>query len=486
MSPAGYINGSFIAGKGEVLSVENPSDETTIAHFPGLSVEQTGDAIAAARQAFDRSSWSDRPTAERAIVLREFADALASRTSQFVDLIAAEAGCPKHSPVMGSQVRIPMGHAHEIIDLFLSLPEIEDNPLPLADRVTPAGGMVQSVRRYIPVGVVAAVTPYNFPFMTALWKVMPALITGNTVVLRPSPFTPLSAMLLAEAAEEAGLPPGVLNIVIEPGIEGSKLMSEDPRVDLVAFTGSTTVGTQVMVQAAPTMKRLQLELGGKSAQIFLPDALDRAPMLAAVVCTAHAGQGCALGTRIFIPEESKAELLEKMASAMEAIKIGPADDPTTQMGPVISATQVKRCEYFVKLAIENGGRVVTGGVRPAHLPQGHYFMPTLLDLPDNRNPAAQEEIFGPVVSVIGYRDLDHAVEMANDSKYALSGYIHGNDRRKSLEIGRRINSGTVHINTGIISAYVSMGGHKASGFGRERGIEGLRLYQNLGCLNIGG
>lgn len=208
-------------------------------------------------------------------MLRRFADALESRTSRFIETISAENGCARHTPVMGTQVQAPMAQAHQIIDFFLTLPEVEDNPLPLAQRITSSGQAVQSVRGYMPVGVVAAISAYNFPFLISLWKVMPALIAGNTVVLRPSPLTPLSAMLFAEAAEEAGLPPGVFNVVLEAGIEGGRLLSSDPAVDMVSFTGSTTVGTQVMIQAAPTMKRLQLELGGKSAQIFLPDALDR-------------------------------------------------------------------------------------------------------------------------------------------------------------------------------------------------------------------
>jgi aldehyde dehydrogenase (NAD+) len=440
----------------------------------------------AARAAFDRGEWSERPAAERAVVLRRFADALASRAPRFIEIISAEAGCPRYTSVMGTQVQAPMAQAHQMIDFFISLPEIEDNPLPLAHRVTPTGQVVQSLRRYMPVGVVAAISAYNFPFLISLWKVLPALLAGNTVILRPNPLTPLSAMLFAEAAEEAELPPGVLNVVLEAGIEGARLLSSDPAVDMVSFTGSTAVGTQVMIQAAPTMKRLQLELGGKSAQIFLPDALDRVPMLASVVCTAHAGQGCAHGTRIFVPQESKQDILTKTAALFAAIRVGQTDAPDTQMGPVISAAQVARCEHFVKLAVEAGGRVVTGGRRPAHLSKGHFFEPTLLDVPDNRNPAAQEEIFGPVVSVIGYRDLDHAVEMANDSKYALSGYVHGVDRRLAIETARRVRSGTVHVNTGIMSTYVSMGGFKASGVGRERGVEGFRLYQHLGCLNLGG
>lgn len=245
----------------------------------------------------------------------------------------------------------PMRQIEQIIDFAPSLPDVEENPLPIWERVSMNGQVVQSLRRYTPIGVVSAIAAYNFPFLTAMWKLIPALITGNTVILRPSPLTPLSAMAFAEAAEEAELPPGVLNVVLESGLAGAQLLTTHPAVDMIAFTGSNSVGVQVMQQAAPTMKRLQLELGGKSAQIFLPDALDQVAPSAAGLCMSHAGQGCAVGSRIFVPEERKAEVLERTKAAFDAIKVGPADDPTTQMGPVISAAQRARCEHFVSTAL---------------------------------------------------------------------------------------------------------------------------------------
>jgi aldehyde dehydrogenase (NAD+) len=482
---AGFINGRLVEGSGETVTDIDPSLDTAIARFPGLSVDQTGDAIRAARAAFDDGRWSGLSGAQRRAALQRFAAALASRTERLTDLIVQEAGCPRGASVINAQVRGPLKQANEILELFAALPETEENPLPLSERINPLGQVVQSLRRYTPVGVVAGIAAYNFPFYTALWKVMPALVAGNTVVLRPSPLTPLSAMIFAEAAQEAELPAGVLNVVLEAGTQGGQLLTTDPAVDMVAFTGSSDVGVRIMTQAAPTMKRLQLELGGKSAQIFLPDAVDRAGMAAAIVCLSHAGQGCALGTRIFVPEDRKAEALKAMAAAMTRIRIGPADHPETQMGPVISAAQVARCEHYVKLATESGAKIVTGGRRPPQLQRGFFFEPTLLDVPDNRNPAAQDEIFGPVVSVIGYRDLDHAVAMANDSRFGLSGYVHGQDRQAALAVALRIRSGTVNVNGGLASAYASSGGQRMSGIGRERGIEGLRIYQQLSCLNLG-
>jgi aldehyde dehydrogenase (NAD+) len=483
---AGFIDGACVAGAGDIHIVQSPSTEEEIVRFAGLSSSQVEAAILSARRAYDGGGWSGRPAAERAAVLRRFAAALAGRKQAIVDTIMAEAGCPAFTMAMTSQVAVPLGQVPEILDLFLGLPDSEENPLPLAARITPYGTTLQSHRLYAPIGVVSAIAAYNFPFLTALWKLIPALIAGNTVVLRPSPLTPISAMIFAEAAIEAELPPGVLNIVIEPGLEGARMMTTHPAIDMVAFTGSSGVGTQVMAQAAATMKRVQLELGGKSAQIFLPDSADRAAQIAAGVCTSHAGQGCALGTRIFVPDERKADVLDQMETLFATIRVGRADDRDTQLGPVISAAQRARCEHFVALATAAGGRVVAGGKRPAHLDTGFFFEATALDVPDNGNPAAQEEIFGPVITVIGYRDLDHAVAMANDSRYGLSGYVHGQDKALAFKVGRGIRSGTVNVNAGLMSSYISSGGIKMSGINRERGVEGLRLYQTMSCLNLGG
>jgi aldehyde dehydrogenase (NAD+) len=483
---AGFINNQFITGEGEAFSVENPSNGETLAHLTGLSVTQVKTAIEAARQAFDQGGWSSLSNHQRTAHLRRYVDCLKARAEDLSQTVFEETGCPKHTSVMHAQVSTPLRQADDICNLYQSLPELEENPLPLAERASPMGHFVQSLRRYTPIGVVSAIAAYNMPFYTALWKVLPALITGNTVILRPNPLTPLSAMAFAEAALEAELPAGVINIVIEAGADGAQLLTTDTDVDMVAFTGSSHVGAQVMAQASASMKRLQLELGGKSAQLFLPDALDKAVTAPLGICAAHAGQGCALGTRIFVPQEHKAELLQKMAAAMSTLKVGRSDAADTQVGPVINAAAVERCERIVADAVAAGARIVSGGRRPEHLDSGYFFEPTLLDVPDNKNPAAQQEVFGPVVSVIGYRDIDHAVAMANDSDFGLSGYVFGQDRQQALAVATRIKSGTVNVNTGVFSAYASSGGQRLSGVGRERGIEGLRVYQQISCLNLGG
>jgi aldehyde dehydrogenase (NAD+) len=482
---AGYVGGKFVKGEGATFTVENPSDESVVAQLTGASAAQFDQAIRAARSSFDDGRWSGMTMKQRGEAMTRYAEALRGRADKLKELAIAEAGCPVSSNVMGAQVHAPLRMTDEIVDMFLKLPEHEENPLPLHERVNPYF-TAQSLKLYRPLGVVAAISAYNVPFYTAFWKVVPALMAGNSVILRPNPLTPISSLIFAEAAEEAGLPPGVLNVLIEQGLEGGQMISTDKAVDLVSFTGSCTVGAKVAEQAAPTLKRLVLELGGKSAAIFLPDSVGRAAAHAFQVCTSHAGQGCVLGTRVFVPEESKAEVLEQMAAAVANVKIGVASDPATVLGPVISAAQRARAEHFTAAAVAAGGRVVAGGKRPDGLDKGYFFEPTVLDVPDNSNPAAQEEIFGPVVTVIGYKDLDHAVQMANDSQFGLSAWVTGQDKVAAFQTGLKLRSGAVNVNGAVMSSYASGGGIKMSGLGRERGKEGLREFQMVTTLNLGG
>ena len=276
----------------------------------------------------------------------------------------------------------------------------------------------------------------------------------------------------------------MLSVLAEGGADGALLMTTDPRVNLVTFTGSSIVGTKVAAQGADTMKRMHLELGGKSAQIFLPDKVEAAFSAAITVCMAHAGQGCVLGTRVFVPEADKSRVLEAMKASLAHAKIGDSSDPATTMGPVISEAQVERCERYVRLAVDAGAKVIAGGKRADRA--GFYFEPTILDLPDNKNPAAQDEIFGPVIGVIGYRDVEHAIAMANDSELGLSGYVHGKDARQALDVAKRLRTGTVNVNAVLASGNASSGGFKLSGIGRERGVEGIRAFQEIQVMNLGG
>jgi aldehyde dehydrogenase (NAD+) len=477
---------SFIAGdwveSDDVLVVENPADESVAAELGATPLPEVRRAIAEARSSFDQGIWADLPARDRATALHALLDHLETLHQPLVASMVAEAGQPVFFAEM-AQFAAGMMLARNTIDLYLSLPHEEANPVP-ADELL-RGRVALSLRRHEPVGVVVAITPYNGAIIMAFQKLIGALMAGNSVILRPSPLTPISSLAFGLAAQAAELPAGVLSVVIESGAAGAELLTTDPAVDMVSFTGSTAVGRQILAQAAPTVKRVALELGGKSAQIYLPDALHRVAAGAAQVVAMTAGQACVAATRMLVPKDRKDEVLEAVGAAYGALAIGPPSDTSAMIGPLITAAQRERCERFVGLAEERGGKVVVGGGRPAGFDRGYYFEPTVLDLPDNGNPAAQEEIFGPVLAVIGYEDLDDAVRIANDSVYGLSGQVYGADVAAATAVARRIRSGAVNVNTSMFSAYAPSGGYKQSGLGRERGVEGIRAFQEIKHVCVG-
>jgi len=478
-----YCDGELTASD-EVIDIIDPGNENIFARVSAAGREDFERALAAARDAADRRIWAGKSREERAATVTRMIDLLAEHETVLRDTLVREVGCPRNALAMGVQVSAPINGPREFVEMFRHIPEEEDGGLPIASRITPAGGVVQSIRRYEPVGVVAAISAYNFPLFLSMWKVVPALLAGNSVILRPSPLAPITALMISQAADAAGIPRGVFHVLPETGDAGAILLTTDPRVDMVGFTGSTQVGKLVMAQAAGTMKRLQLELGGKSAQIYLEDRAHLAAGAAAAVCLSLAGQGCALATRVLVPESRKAQVLEEIRELFRNIRIGDPSDPNTQMGPVISAAQRDRCAKFVALAVEKGGKIVTGGKRPDHLDRGYFFEPTVIDIADNSNPVAQNEIFGPVITVMGYSTPEEAVAVANDSEFGLSAHVAGGDVRLAMDMARRIKAGTVNVNGSVMSGHVSFGGWGASGLGRERGIEGLRVYQNLQVVNF--
>jgi acyl-CoA reductase-like NAD-dependent aldehyde dehydrogenase len=476
-----YIAGRWVTGD-DLVEVENPADESRAGRVTATPVAEVERAIIAARRSVDTGVWSTLPAAERGRRVHALLDYIESTHDTLVPTLVAEAGQPTRFAEM-SQFRGGLSLARHTIDLYLSMPEEQPSPVPTDDLVR--GRVALSIRRHEPVGVVAAITPYNASLIMAFQKLAPALMAGNSVILRPSPLTPLSSLVFGAAADAADLPAGVLSVIVEAGTAGAELLTTHPAVDMVSFTGSTGVGKRILAQAAPTVKRVALELGGKSAQIYLPDAVDRVAAGAVIAIASTAGQACVAATRVVVPLDRKDEILDAIAGAYRAIVVGAPTDPKTTMGPVISAAARQRCEHFVEAAADHGGKVVVGGARPATPERGYYFEPTLLDLPDNANPAAQEEIFGPVVGVIGYRDLDHAVEIANDSTYGLSGQVYGADTAAALSVARRLRTGAVNVNTAVFSAYAPSGGYKHSGLGRERGPEGIRAFQEVKHVAIG-
>lgn len=476
-----YVAGSWVTGD-DVVSVENPADETHVADITATPLAEVRRAIAEARRSFDTGAWADEAPSERARVLHAFVDHVESARDTLVPTLVAEAGQSTFFAEM-TQLRAGAAIGRQTIDLYLSMAHEEASPVPIDDLVR--GRVALSVRRHEPVGVVAAITPYNAALIMGFQKLIPALMAGNSVILRPSPLTPISSLVFGAAADAAGLPPGVLSVVVESGIAGAELLTSDPGVDMVSFTGSTTAGRKILAQAAPTVKRVSLELGGKSAQIYLPDAVHRAAGGAMIVVLSTAGQACVAATRMLVPQDKKTEVLDAVSAAYGSIKVGPPSDDSAMMGPVISAAQRDKCERYVRLAEEHGGKVFCGGGRPAGLDRGYFFEPTVLDLPGNANPAAQEEIFGPIIGVLGYRDIDDAVAIANDSIYGLSGQVYGGDTTAALQVARRLRTGAVNVNASVFSAYAPSGGYKQSGLGRERGPDGIREFQEVKHMSIG-
>jgi aldehyde dehydrogenase (NAD+) len=476
-----YVAGRWITGD-DVVSVENPADESHVADITVTPLEEVQRAIDEARRSFDEGVWAQTPPRERAEVLRAFIDHVEGARDTLVPTMVAEAGQPTFFAEL-TQLRAGSAIARQSIDLYLSMPHEEASPVPVDDLVR--GRVALSIRRHEPVGVVTAITPYNAALMMGFQKIVPALMAGNSVILRPSPLTPISSLIFGAAADAAGLPAGVLSVVVESGTAGAELLTTHPAVDMVSFTGSTLAGRKILAQAAPTVKRVSLELGGKSAQIYLADAVHRAAGGAMIVVASTAGQACVAATRMLVPEDQKEDVLQAVSAAYQSIKVGPPTDASSMMGPVISAAQRDKCERYVKLAEEHGGKVFCGGGRPAGLDRGYYFEPTVLDLPSNSNPAAQEEIFGPIIGVLGYRDVDEAVAIANDSIYGLSGQVYGADAAAAVNVARRLRTGAVNVNTTVFSAYAPSGGYKQSGLGRERGPDGIREFQEVKHMSIG-
>jgi acyl-CoA reductase-like NAD-dependent aldehyde dehydrogenase len=464
--------------------VINPATEETIGHAPVAGRPEAEAAIASAREAFDHGPWGRMPARERATLLQSFHDALMRREQQIVELNIAEAGS---SQLEARPMHFALGMKHlqyyieaSLRDPAVSLP-VSVTPDPLGRKTLGAHMMIRE-----PIGVVTGITAYNYPHLLNLAKVGPALAAGNTLVLKPSPYTPYEALILGEAADEAGLPKGVLNIVTG-GKDVGELLTTDPRVDMISFTGSDPVGAAIMSQGAPTLKRIHLELGGKSALIVLEDAdLQAAAMTGLWNFTTHCGQGCALMTRHLVHNSVRKRYVEILSDLTSKVKVGDPADSSVAMGPLIRAVQRDRVEQYVELGKTSGARLVSGGKRPVQLKRGFFYEPTIFDGVDNRARIAQEEIFGPVVCVIGFNTDEEAIALANDSRYGLSGGVFSSDAGRAYEVGLRLRTGGVLINGGggTMSSHQPFGGYKRSGIGREYGIEGLNEFTQIKAMSF--
>ena len=477
------IDGELVdAASGATYANINPATEAEIGQVADGGADDMERAIAAARRAFDDTEWAnDSELRKRG--LRQLHEALGKERETLRPQIVAEVGAPLMLTYAVQQDSC-------IDDMEWDIDCIDrvewEYDLPVHEFF----GM-SSARRVVrePIGVVAAITPWNFPFMLNLSKIVPALAAGNTVVLKPAPDTPWSATHIGKlVAEYTDIPAGVLNIVTSADAANvGEMLTADPRVDMVSFTGSTAVGKRIMARGAETLKRVFLELGGKSANIVLDDAdLEAQAGAGAMVCM-HGGQGCAITTRMLLPRSRYDEGVELLKQAFENWKYGDPSDAENLQGPLINARQRERVLGHIEQAKADGARLVVGGGRPPHLEKGFYVEPTLFVDVDPDSALAQEEVFGPVLAVIPYDTDDDAVRIANNSKYGLSGAVNGTDLERAYGVARRIRTGTIAVNGGQWFGPDSpFGGYKQSGLGREHGVAGFEEYLETKTIGLPG
>jgi aldehyde dehydrogenase (NAD+) len=457
-----YIDGRWQPTSGsKSIDVLSASTEEVIGHIPDCDPSDVDRAATAARAAFD-GGWGETSVAERADWLAKLAGALKDRGERIANIIAQEVGSPLSmaTPVQaGLPVAVTAGYAKLITEIQLSQ-EIGNS---LVVRV--------------PFGVVGAITPWNYPLHQIMAKVAPALAAGCTVVLKPSEVAPLNAFLLAEACESIGLPAGVLNIVTGYGpIVGEAIVSH-PFVDMISFTGSLRAGKRVGALAADSIKKVTLELGGKSAFVVLDDApFEKAIPAGAKNAMMNSGQTCSAWTRMIVPRSRYGEAVEFATQAIKSLKVGDPLDTSTRLGPLISAMQRERVEGYIAKGKQEGARVVLGGGRPAEFAKGYYVEPTIFADVNSKMTIAQEEIFGPVLSILPYDTEDEAVRIANDTIYGLAGGVWSGDADRAMRVARRMRTGQVDVNGGKYNALAPFGGYKQSGIGRELGMFGLEEY----------
>jgi acyl-CoA reductase-like NAD-dependent aldehyde dehydrogenase len=471
-----YVGGAWRAAASSFPDID-PSTEEIFASAPDGSVEDMEAAVAAARATFDSGVWSRRPLAERAKALIQLTEALDRHADDFARLGTTEWGMTANErPV---QIDVASFQASDAADNIVSA-------LGSDDLSKPDWGISCEVMR-APIGVVAAITPWNFPHTINLQKIAPAIAAGNSVVLKPSPLSPLAAILLATVIDtETDIPAGVVNVVPTSSQQAAEVLTTDPRVDMVTFVGSATTARHVGAAAAGTMKRTLFELGGKSAAIFLED-FDVSligDQLVTDSCTMHAGQACILHSRLIVHDSIYDAFVDRYVDLVRKVKVGPASDPESQMGPLINAEARDRVLRTVEQAVRDGAELVAGGGRPEELDRGYFVEPTVLAGVDNTAAIAQEEVFGPVTCIIRTSGDDEAVRLANESPYGLVGTVYSANRDRALGVARQVDAGVVTLDGA--PPYGPFGGWKQSGIGREGGIAGMRSYTEPRAVTVFG
>lgn len=458
------------------IEVVSPHTEATIASVAAAGPADVDAAVAAAREAFDLGPWPRTDAGERVDVLRRFGERYGDRRSDMADLITAELGAPI-SFAQRAQAALPWSMIGAFCDVAETYPWREDRP-------GRYGSDIRVLRE--PVGVVAAIVPWNMPQFLIVTKLVPALLAGCSVVLKPAAESPLDAILLAEIIAESGFPPGVVSVLPGDGRVGEQLVRH-PGVDKVSFTGSTAAGRAVAAAAAAGLKRVSLELGGKSAAIVLEDA-DPAAVASGVrsASLSNSGQICNALTRILVPHTRAAEFTDALAAEMSALVVGDPTESATEVGPLVAQRQQQRVTGYLEQGVRDGARVVTGGAgMPDGLDRGWYVKPTLFDDADNSMTIAREEIFGPVLTVIPYSDTAEAIRIANDSDYGLAGSVFTGDDERGLAVAAAVRTGTFGVNQGYpMDPFAPFGGVKASGYGRELGRERIDGYTDTKSIAV--
>lgn len=477
-----YIDGAFVdAENNDRYESINPFNGEAIASIPRGDTADVNKAVAAARKAFDYGPWPRMSGGERSELIGKAAAILKDRMKDYARLESLDSG----------------GTINKTgADAFLASRQLTffaEQAKRFNEEVEPIEGMMREGRSFNytirePMGVCAQIIPWNFPYMMAIWKLGPALATGNTVVLKPASDTPVMALELAKVFDEVGFPPGVVNIISGPGGVIGEVLTTHPNVDKVAFTGSTEIGREIMAKAASTLKNVTLECGGKGANIVLADAdLDIAIDGSIWASFYHQGQVCESGTRLMLDSKGHDAFVEEMIEKLNAMQMGDPLDPATQLGPVVSQGQMESILNYITIGKKEGAVVACGGGRGkgSDLDKGNFVQPTLFTGVNNQMCIAREEIFGPVLGVLKYDTVDDAIEMANDSIFGLSAGVWSSDIEKAKAVASRLRSGTIWINEWhILSEKSPFGGYKQSGIGREFGDEGLHEYTELKTLYV--
>ncbi len=456
---------------GETYATVNPATEAESALVAKGDERDIDLAVQAARKAFDEGPWPRMSAAERGRILWRLADLITANLDEMARLESINTG-----KTLFDSGKVELPFAAEVFRYYAGwATKIHGETLALRD-----GAFTFTLRQ--PIGVVGAIVPWNFPFLLASWKIAPALAAGNTVVLKPASLTPLTALRFAALCQEAGLPPGVFNVVTGPGGRVGMALVRHPGVDKIAFTGSTEVGKQIMREAAGTLKRVSLELGGKSPNIVFADADMEAAVRGAMTGIFYnKGEVCAAGSRLFLEEAVHDEFLDKLTERVKQLAVGDPLDKATRMGPVVSAQQMQTVLGYIRAGKEEGARLVCGGDRAkVGNGKGYFIQPTIFAGVQNSMKIAREEIFGPVLSVIPFRDFEAGVAQGNDTFYGLAAAVWTRDVGKALRAARAIRAGTVWVNAyNLFDAALPFGGFKESGFGRELGQAGLDLYTEV-------